>query len=250
MTEEKKSVLDEDVPPNLTLFHVRARAYQQYVSGLKAGKRSGISDVFGSAEDIFSDETEVPPVNKMDFAPLPAGTQDERQWRALFLVNRLRKRAKDILKEHLNRCRAGQYGEKTQKAAEPKVPAELVGVMSKEICCVYLHTTWLEQGLFEAEPPQWLQELFALTVAAIDLEMDGAGVESAEETLNRFDYCEVSKLAQKLSSSIGKHLGFGIVGEPAWNDLRKQFLCDGPVRFEIISDASTLSAEQLEQSLR
>lgn len=245
--KKRSSQKPKPMPASVSLMYMRAKAYQYYVSGLKSGRRSGISNMFGSAEDLFSDNIELPPTPVVDVAAIDFGSSEEMQWRALFLVDRLQRHADSLMRNHVGRCRSGEYGNEVKKAAQAKVEPEKVKVVIKEFCAVYLYLLAIEQGVLEAgESNQSLQEFFAIAVSVIDVDMPGR---STEEIMSSFDYFDVGKLAQKLSSSIGKHLGFGQVGETAWNDLRKQLLSDGPTRFELFNTCLELPLSEIRASV-
>lgn len=245
-SDQKRSELEKSMPSSMILIHTRAQAYRRYVSGLKGGKRSGISQMFGSAEDLFSDDVELPPTPKIDAAAIELGTREENQWRTLYLIDRLRKHANKMMKEHVRRCRAGEFGPETQKAFKP-VGAAVVSVVIKESCALYLYLTAIEQDVFEENAPQWLQEYFGLAVSVLDMDLPGRSV---EDIMSAFDYCDVGKLSQKLASSVGKHVGFGSVGEHAWNDLRKRILGDGPLRYGYFESSLTLPLSEIKRLLK
>lgn len=237
MGNRKSTGPDKSMPSNMILIYARARAYQQYISGLKSGKKSGISQMFGSAEDLFSDDVELPPTPKVDVAAVELGTQEESQWRSLYLVDQLQLHSNNMMKDHVGRCRSGSLGQEAMKAAKSKVDGETIKIVMKEVCSLYVYLIAIEQGVFESDAPEWLQEFFGRSVSVTDMEMPGRSV---DEIMSGFDYCEVGKLSQKLASSIGKHLGFGAVGEVAWNDLRKRILSDGMLRFELFERSLSL----------
>lgn len=244
---QKKQDLDKAMPSSMILIYARARAYQKYISGLKGGKRSGISQMFGSAEDLFSDEFELPPTPKIDVAAIENGTQEENQWRALYLVDTLQKHADQLMREHIGRCRSGEFGSETSKSSKEKIQPEKVRTVVKEFCALYLYLAAIEQGVFDEGAPEWLQQFFGLSISILDMDIPGRSV---EEIMSGFDYCDVAKLAQKLSSSIGRHLGFGSVGELAWNDFRKRVLCDGLLRFDFFDRTLKTSLPEIKAHLK
>lgn len=244
--EQKKKKIAKAMPGSMILIYARARAYQQYISGLKGGKRSGISQVFGSAEDLFSDEFEIPPTPKIDVAAIEYGTE-ENQWRALFLADILQGHAQQVLKDHIARCRSGEFGQQTAKASKDKIKQETVPMVVKEFCSLYLYLAAIEQGVLEEATPEWLQEFFGLSISILDMDFPGRSV---DEIMQSFDYCDVGKLSQKLASSIGRHLGFGLVGEFAWNNFRKRILSDGLLRFEFFERSLKTPLSEIKELLQ
>jgi hypothetical protein len=230
--EESKK--ENEVPSHLFSLEARARSYQIMMSRLKGGARSGISDMFGSAEDVFSEHIDVPEIPKLDLSTVELSDQDERQWRAIYLTLLLRSACANMLKTQLKSSRAGEFGPEVARLARQPVPAKTFDAAIKELCCGSVYLLALEQGLMESESESWFGDFIQICMSAVDGMLPGLPV---LEIMRSYETAEANKLSQKVASALGRRIGFGEMGDEAWKSLRKLFLCSGITRYQLLTQA-------------
>ena len=244
MTSEDDPTQEKpDAPSHMLLLAARARAYQDYMSQLKGGSRSGISDVFGSAEDLFSAPVDVPPVLKLDTTKLRPG-EDELPLRSFYLARLHIKAAQAFLTAHMSACRRGDYGDFARQQAQKDVPTPVLSAAAKALSCVTGYLTALEQGILDESDETWQQEIFGNFMLALDKLLPEP---SCDEVLQQYGQFEFSKICQKLPSGLAVTIGFGETGDPSWNAFRQFLLCGGNERHDIWKNSLALSVDQLNQ---
>ncbi len=230
--ENENSNRNDEAPGHLFLIEARAKGYQLYVERLKRGGKSGISEMFGSAEEVFAERIETQPVDTLDVSQLAPPSSDEFEDRAIAYAQSVRKVSGDFLREHLWGCQDGKLGADVQKQAT-KYADDGFSAVVKDMCCLMMYITTLEQGVFESKF-QWYQQMFALSFKVIDQVLDGP---STAEIMRQYDYFEVSTVCQKGASRIGDRFGFGLVGTSAWSAVQKYLVTSGATRRELLRAA-------------
>lgn len=239
--EQSRQKSGVEAPDHFFMMEARAKGYQTYLSRLKKGGKSGISELFGSAEDVFSGPAEIEPVSGIDFSGLEAPNPEQRNKRAIFFAELVRQHCADFLREHVWACQDGKFGSQTQKTAQRFESDEEFSAVVKDLTCVSLYITAIEQRILDSKV-DWLQSLFSFSMAMLDRIVTGPSV---PEIMSRYDYFEVPKLCQKAASSVGERLGFGLVGTPAWSGVHDFLAKSGPARREALQQALTSPIERV-----
>jgi hypothetical protein len=237
----------DETPSHLMMLRFRTLGYQKYVSGLKRGKTSGISDVFGSAEDFFADDVEIEPAPRLDLFTLePVGAEDYKR-RAIFFAHFMRISCRDFLRDHICDCQEGAYGPEIKKQALLFDSDELFNDSLKELSGVSVYLTVLEQGVLEDES-NWLQGFLSSSLNILDRMVVGPSLIAIME---KYDYFEIPKVCQKAATSIGDRLDLGLLGDSAWSSVRRFLLTSGQARHDFLKvslcDDPESIAEQIAQ---
>lgn len=239
------STKDPEAPDHMFMFQARVKGYQIYMSRLKKGGTSGISDLFGSAEELFSDPVEVQPPPVLDLPASNPPPADEMRPRAIYLGRKTRAGTGDFLRDHLERCERGELGTATKKKALAFEDTKAFSAAVKELACVSLYLTAIEQELLKAEG-HWAQSLIGGAISAVDKMLAGP---PAETIMEKYDFFEIGKVCQKAASATGDRLGLGLVGDPAWNAVRKFLLGNGANRYQLLASTLSRTIEQLAEDL-
>jgi len=86
----------DGAPSHLFLIEARAKGYQLYVERLKKGGKSGISEMFGSAEELFAEKVEAQPVELLDLSQLTPPDSSELERRAIAFAESVRQVSGDF----------------------------------------------------------------------------------------------------------------------------------------------------------
>jgi len=137
----------------------------------------------------------------MQQPPRPAGYQiiqideelkpvddTESSLRAVYFASTLTIACLDFIQSIIASCRNGQYGEELAKAALNVIPDKAFQSAVKEITCVSVHLTMLDQGGETAF--DWLKQFIWLTIEASDQmlkEPSAASIIKMHESANGFD---------------------------------------------------------------
>ncbi|HEY9868607.1 MAG TPA: hypothetical protein V6D08_05535 [Candidatus Obscuribacterales bacterium] len=231
MTDEKEQPTRRasakiEAPDHMFIWEAPARGYQMYLARLKKGGKSGISELFGSAEDVFSGTVEMEPVPRLDTTNLQPESMDETKQRAAWFAQSVRKQCADFLREHVWSCQDGNFGKETQKQATAFDSDETFSAAVKHLCCVTVYLTALEQGALEKDA-KWLQDFLGGSMSILDRMLVGPSV---GQIMQKYDFFEVPKVCQRAASHVGEMLGFGLVGDSAWNAVREFLLASGQER--------------------
>jgi hypothetical protein len=243
--EDNQSPPFDDAPDHLSLINMRAKSYQMQIAKLKAGARSGISHTFGAAEDLLSDPVEIPEIAKFDQTSVDPGVK-ERQLRAIFLTRQVIAICAALLKNHIDTSRRGDFGTEIEKKSLSRGIGNAFDPALKELSCVWLYLIALEQGVMEEDVAPWFKEFFGTCMAAANNMLQGPPV---PQIMQGYETYDPNKLCQKAASAVSRHLGFGEVGDRAWNDLRKRCLCAGPERLDLLTKALKTELSEVEKQL-
>lgn len=229
--------MDEDEkkqpPGHLTLMSITSAGYKHYLTYLKKGGTSGISDIFGSAAVLFGQTANEAPKP----TPLPKDrrweleTGDEPARRELYLAQITFNQCRELVEGLLSRCRAGDFGEPAQKLAKGGVSDACVDKAAKELACISIFLMILDQG--GPEPvADWLQAFLGRAFLNVDQICAEPPAGDLMDTLagEPFDY-NVCKVAARGARSV---LGIdettasfeAAVQEPLWQsgNLRRDLL--------------------------
>jgi hypothetical protein len=153
----------QEQPEHMTLMAVAAKGYRYYIQQLKRGKKSGISGIFGSAEEILTGTT--PPPKPLRDAQQPAADQFEA--RSLFLAYIADNGSRRFLDQYVVQCRLGKFGDDVLAKMTKPLPAALLCALSKEMSCVMIYLILLDQG-HQHPAPDWLMRFFGAALRNTD----------------------------------------------------------------------------------
>lgn len=230
------------------MFDVRAKAHQQYLAHLKGGTRSGISETFRSAEDLFSTPVKAPPIPRLDKSGLHFDDPDQFEWRGIYFVQVIRAFSLDYLLMHIQNSRSGSFGAAMQKKAGKQLSVETFRKSVKELCCVQIWLTAIEQEAVGSQAQEWLLDFFGMCFSIADQLLDEPPSQYLLQTNYNFE--DPGKISTKAASAIGRQLGFGDIGTHAWNGLRADLLRSGEQRFTCLRTALLTRMPELDEKLK
>jgi hypothetical protein len=247
MVEEEHNNPKNSSPDHLFVFDAGAKGYKLYLQNLKSGTSSGISSVFGTAEDLFAKPLEIqaPPV--FDTRDSQPEGSDAFQWRAIYFAHAIRFLSREYLFRHFHRCRSGEFGATVQQSARVKLAPEAANTAIKQLACAHIYMTDLEQNQVKTDTARWLDEFFAGCFAIIDKICEGPN--SQELLKNVYNATSTEKIAQRASTAVGATLKFGDIGNSDWDVFRIDLLGMGRLRYEIFEKSLTTPMEQLREEL-
>src|ERR1700738_2852934 len=99
MGDEQK----QELPDHMMLMSIASKGYRHYISQLKKGGRSGISGIFGSADELLSASVPTPtPLNLSD--AVAPGNREELDLRSLYFAQLACTQCREFLEDFLSRC--------------------------------------------------------------------------------------------------------------------------------------------------
>ncbi len=220
-------------PSHLNMLQVRVKGYQAYMSKLKGGGRSGISENFGSAEALFASPIDAPPIQILDTSTLQP-SEEELPVRANTFADLIFEAGYEFAMDHTRKCSNGLYGPDVAKIAKKGIPVSQLGSAVKEISCVVAYLTALEQKILDSEEQTWQQELFGNIMMCLDKLLPDP---SCDVVLGKYGHLDAELLCLKAATGFGQLLGVSEMGDLAWSATREYLVLSSPTRFSYLKQA-------------
>lgn len=202
VTAPKKSHQAIEAPAHLNIMSIAAQFQKFYVSSLKEGKHSGISDKFGKASALL-----VPPIPEP--TPISSGLEPKNdsdfQNKAQILQNSMRKFCQNFLSRYLEDGRNGINGNSLRIALSrgSDDSAAKESLVLKELVCASLFIAVLDQGDVD-EVPKWLQSFLGHSFIRSDQIIELPKAESIAYTYGEMEDYEIcKKVAERAVKSLG-----------------------------------------------
>ncbi len=223
---EKKRQLP---PDHLAAQDISSLSYKDYVNRLKQGAKSGISDLLGSAADLFGDSSALPVAPKLEIASLRP--ESERVLASSFqkLARCTAYDCREFLNRYVNDCENGMYGASIRQAStSPCVRANFDRAL-KFLVCTSIHLSAVEQ-IDPATGPDWLKELVFLCLCFADKLTD----EPPLNAIMRYFTSDRQQVCKAGANGVIRELALGQTGDDGWNAVLTYLRESGQKRFEFM----------------
>jgi len=202
-------------PEQFFVQEVAAKVYRDKLRRLRAGRPSGISRLFGSAIDLFCgplDETVVRQLDLTNLEPIDALDSEVRMQN---LVNEVESSCRKFADDHLSAWRAGTYDCGTSVTARHAISDEVKAVICKTSAITLLVMITVDQQ--EQDPPEWFKALMWRSLEKTNDISRMPEVAQLLDVLWEGGSISTANMCKNVTRSICDQLGFGGIGEPAWN---------------------------------
>lgn len=208
--EEQKNL--GDAPSHLNFFSIRAKGYQSYLSNLKGGGKSGISENFGCAETLFATTIDTPPVEILDTAGL-APTEEELPARANLFADKVFEECYEYAMGFTQKAGKGEFGPEVKKANKKGIPLDQLAGAVKELSCVFAYLAAIEQQILDADEPTWQQEVFGNIMVCLDKLLPDP---TCDRVLGKYGNVDAEMLCLKAATGFSQLLGISDLGDLGW----------------------------------
>ncbi len=229
--------LEQEPPGHLGMMWLSSAGYKSYLTNLRKGGKSGISNMFGSAADILGPGRPAGTPLSPDVSPPVKEGRKKRYLYFSLLINAL---CRDFVNAYLAKCRAGDLGAEASKVIQQGVPESQIKSISKELTCISIFVTMMDQ---DGEVPDWLQLCLGESFLAADQLYSEPSADSLMEALQSepFDYGICDKTATKICHS----LGLQKAGQAAHTPVHQFLVESGLQRRDCLQQALTESLDSL-----
>ena len=210
MSQDKKPD-EKGKPAQFSMQDVVTKSYKSYVNRLKSGAKSGISHAFGNAADIFGGADELPLPQKIDLASFQP--RDDEQLSECFvnLAKFTARGSRQFLDKHVQNARDGLFDSEAKKLAGGSTGERFVAAL-KLLTCTNIHLNVLEQ-IDPASTADWVKELAYLSMCYSD---KLSAHPPLPEIIRSFS-TDRQSVCKAMAAKVGRALGFGDIGDAAWN---------------------------------
>jgi hypothetical protein len=208
---EQKAQEDGSMPGHLTMQEISTKSYQTYLRHLKTGGKSGISDIFGSAADIFGGELNLQH-ELIDWAKWDKGPELLRH-RSTNLTSKVVFECGQFLDQLCQEIRCGALS----TAQTKDIPEERYSASLKGLCTAYLLLLSFEQIVDESVTPRWARVFLWDALQGMDEIMPlPPSVNDILNMLCQKDEDDIPQFLREAAICVCSTLKAGSVGEPAW----------------------------------
>ena len=228
--------LDQDPPGHLGMMWLSSAGYKSYLTNLRKGGKSGISNMFGSAADILGPGSPTGTPLSPDVPP-PAKERKKRYLYFALLINTL---CRDFVNAYLAKIRSGELGAEASNVIQEGVPDSQITGVSKELTCISIFVMMLDQ---DCEVSDWLQLCLGESFMAADRLGSEPSADSLMDALQSepFDY----GICDKTATNICRTLGLKKAGQAVRTPVHQFLVESGPQRRDCLQAALTESLESV-----
>lgn len=233
-----------EAPDHLFDMELGVKSYQHYLTHLRKGGKSFVSEQFGSAEDLFSGGIEIPTPTILDVSGLKPESDNEFFTRALFFTQSVRKYCRDFLVDHIGRCMTGEFGTKACKISNQGVDPQGYSAAMKELICASIYLTSIEQS--GTNTPEWLGELLGAGLSVVDKLVVGPPV---GQIMERLSAVQGYKCCQKAATSMCEGMQIGSVGCGTWTAINEFLHESCHMRYDVLKAALSEPVQVISEGL-
>jgi hypothetical protein len=206
-----KSPDEKGKPTQSSLHDAVTQSYKSYVNRLKGGAKSGISHAFGNASDIFGGAEELPLPPRVELTLYEP--RDEQEFAECFvnLAKFTARGSRQFLDKHMQNAKDGLFDAEAKKLVGGTTSQRFLSAL-KLLTCANIHLNVLEQ-IDPSSTSDWVKELAYLSMCY----SDKLNPEPPLPEIIRLFSTERQRVCKAVAGRVGRALGFGDIGDAAWN---------------------------------
>lgn len=238
-----------EAPEHLGIMSAMSDGYKYYVGYLKQGGTSGISSIFGSADDLLSpgsDPKSAPQETGFDINKIAPISDDDAGKRIMFLAEAVNHDSRRFLGSFSVEAQTGSYGEDFTELARVGISNKAFKSALKHLTCVNVYLLALNTGEF-GRLPSWFQSFIGACTDMIDILNFGPKV---EQILQPYTSTSEEAAIEKAVTAVAHTLGLGTLQNIASVPLREFLLSYKTQRSERLRTALTMPIADLLEELQ